>query len=99
MTAFQLLPGAVREALARDVWVIATDAGGAVEDIVAGKNGDIIPISSDSTHLRKAMEEIVANKNFLQNYSNPHKDNIRNFDQQADELLAYLMSVIKLHSR
>jgi len=89
----------VREALARDVWVIATDAGGAVEDIVAGKNGDIIPISSDSTHLRKAMEEIVANKNFLQNYSNPHKDNIRNFDQQADELLAYLMSVIKLHSR
>ncbi|UXN60022.1 glycosyltransferase [Phyllobacterium zundukense] len=85
----------VREALIRDVWVIATDAGGAVEDVVPGENGDVIPISNDSVHLRKAMERIIENGNFLKNYSNPYKDRIRTFDEQADELLLYLMSLIK----
>ncbi|WP_271899489.1 glycosyltransferase [Candidatus Phyllobacterium onerii] len=85
----------VREALIRDVWVIATDAGGAVEDLVPGENGDIIPISNDSVYLRKSMEKIVENGDFLKDYSNPYKDRIRTFDGQADELLAYLKSLIK----
>lgn len=89
----------VREALIRDVWVIATDSGGAIEDIVAEENGDIIPISSDSAYLRKAMEKIIENRNFLKNYSNPYKDNIRRFDGQADELLDYLMSLTKFYSK
>ncbi|CAN7469794.1 glycosyltransferase [Phyllobacterium sp. LjRoot231] len=84
----------VREALIRDVWVIATDAGGAVEDVVSGENGDIIPISNDSVYLRRSMEKIIESGNFLKNYSNPYKDRIRTFDGQADELLAYLTSLI-----
>ncbi|WP_181872360.1 glycosyltransferase [Phyllobacterium bourgognense] len=85
----------VREALIRDVWVIATDAGGAVEDVVPGENGDVIPISNDSAYLRKAMEKVIENGNSLKNYSNPYKDRIRTFDEQADELLLYLMSLVK----
>ena len=85
----------MREALIRDVWVIATDAGGAVEDLVPGENGDIIPISNDSAYLRKSIEKIVENRDFLRDYSNPYKDRIRTFDEQADELLAYLKSLIR----
>jgi glycosyltransferase involved in cell wall biosynthesis len=50
----------VREALARNVWVISTDAGGAVEDIVAGKNGAVIPLSDDGTELKKAVLESIS---------------------------------------
>lgn len=85
----------VREALIRDVWVITTDAGGAVEDVVPEENGDVIPISNDSVYLRKSMEKVIENRNFLTNYSNPYKDRIRTFDGQADELLAYLTSLIE----
>ncbi|WP_150306227.1 glycosyltransferase [Pseudomonas saliphila] len=45
----------VREALARNVWVIATDGGAAVEDIVDGVNGFVIPFDDDGTALRRAV--------------------------------------------
>jgi glycosyltransferase involved in cell wall biosynthesis len=82
----------VREALARDVWVIATDAGGAAEDIVAGENGEVIPIGEDAGPLREAIAALLARPERLAGYVNPYKDRIVGFDQQADELAAMLQA-------
>jgi glycosyltransferase involved in cell wall biosynthesis len=83
----------VREALARDVWVISSDAGGAIEDIVPGENGDIIPLSTNSDYLKQAMEKAIANREFLIDYKNPYKSKIQYFDDQATELLAHLLAL------
>lgn len=45
----------VREALARNVWVITTDAGGVVEDIVPGRNGYILPFYDTGEGLKQAI--------------------------------------------
>ncbi|RAR60618.1 glycosyltransferase involved in cell wall biosynthesis [Paraburkholderia unamae] len=81
----------VREALIRDVWVIATDAGGVVEDIVAGENGDIIPLEDDGTELARAIGALLANPARLDGYRNQYTAQIRVFDEQAKEL-AHLFS-------
>jgi glycosyltransferase involved in cell wall biosynthesis len=83
----------VREALLRDIWVIATDSGGAVEDLTDGENGYIIPISPDSTHLRLAMEKVIKNRAALSAYVNPFKDHIQSFEGQEAELYDYLRSL------
>lgn len=80
----------VREALLRDIWVIATDAGGAAEDIVPGENGTLIPIGPDEAPLRDAIAAILDHPERLAGWSNPHKGRIRGFDEQADELAAML---------
>lgn len=49
----------VREAIARNVWVIATDAGGVVEDILPGRNGVVIPFADDGPALRAAVVDAV----------------------------------------
>ncbi|GJH26032.1 glycosyltransferase [Caballeronia novacaledonica] len=76
----------VREALVRDVWVISTDAGGAVEDIVPGENGQIISLTDDPAELVAAISALLDNPGRLESYRNPYKDRIRFFDEQADEL-------------
>jgi glycosyltransferase involved in cell wall biosynthesis len=76
---------AVREAMARDVWVIATEAGGVVEDIEPGTNGNIIPMDGDYLKLRSYMIECL-NRCDWQNYVNPLKDKIRGINEQAYEL-------------
>ena len=50
----------VREAFARDVWVIATDAGGVVEDCVHGTNATVIPMDGSSHGLETAIRECLA---------------------------------------
>jgi glycosyltransferase involved in cell wall biosynthesis len=80
----------VREASLRDVWVIATDGGGAAEDIVPGENGTIIPIGADETPLRDAIAAILDHPERLAGWHNPYKDRIRTFDGQAEELAAML---------
>jgi O-antigen biosynthesis protein len=50
----------VREALARAVWVIATDAGGAVEDIIHGSNGLIIPFDDCGKELKRAFLQTIS---------------------------------------
>lgn len=84
----------VREALARDVWVIATQAGGVVEDIVPGVNGDIIPLDGDYQPLQQAVLACLERADWS-NYINPHKDKIRDFDDQARELDSFLSSIIR----
>jgi glycosyltransferase involved in cell wall biosynthesis len=84
----------VREALARDVWVILTDSGGAVEDVVDGENGTIIPITDDEGPLRAAVMQVLANPKRLDGYANRHKGRIATFDTQADELHRMLLDVV-----
>ncbi|NTV13882.1 MAG: glycosyltransferase [Desulfobulbaceae bacterium] len=45
----------VREATARNVWVIATDAGGVTEDIRPGENGLVIPFNDQGQALQEAV--------------------------------------------
>jgi len=47
---------AVREALIRDIWVIASDGGGLAEDIRQGVNGNVLPFPPTVEALRKAVE-------------------------------------------
>lgn len=49
----------VREAIARHVWVIATDAGGVAEDIQPGINGTVIPFGDDGAALKAAIAEAI----------------------------------------
>jgi len=74
----------VREALIRDVWVIATNGGGTVEDLVENKNATIIPITDDPTFLVNAMEEAM--KVDWNKYFNEYKGEIRTYFDQAKEL-------------
>ena len=76
----------VREALARDVWVISTQGGGTVEDIVDGVNGTIIPLSTDEQYLRQALSDALENQARLLNHRNPFKASIKVCSDQAQEL-------------
>lgn len=49
----------IREALARNVWVISTDAGGVVEDIDHGKNGFIVPLDDRGEAFKQAVQDTV----------------------------------------
>ncbi|UUS16126.1 glycosyltransferase [Stenotrophomonas sp. CD2] len=85
----------VREALIRDVWVIATDAGGVVEDIVDGENGDIVPLDDDGSALQAAIKRLLDAPGQLDGYRNPHAAMVRLFDEQATELTDYMLEVIE----
>ena len=49
----------IREALARNVWVITTDAGGVVEDISPGVNGLIVPFNDTGEAFTQAVQETM----------------------------------------
>ncbi|MGE0733819.1 MAG: glycosyltransferase [Alphaproteobacteria bacterium] len=83
----------VREALARDIWVIATDSGGTVEDIVPGVNGDVVPMH-DAAAFRAAIEAVLRDPARLAGYANPHREKIRSFQQQAEELGDYYRDIL-----
>lgn len=89
----------VREALIRDCWVIATDAGGVIEDIVPGENGDVISLRDDGTELKEAIEKLLSNPGRLDNYRNPHADMICLFEDQSLQLRDYLKAVAEAHPR
>jgi glycosyltransferase involved in cell wall biosynthesis len=74
----------VREAMARDVWVIATNGGGTVEDIRDGENGEVIPLTTDAAPLVKAIERCFARD--WSDYKNPYKSHLQTYRGQAAEL-------------
>ncbi|MGQ2997374.1 glycosyltransferase [Variovorax sp.] len=83
----------VREALARGIWVIATAAGGVVEDIVDGVNGRVIEIG-DTDAFRGAIEDALASPDRLPAGGvNAMLPRIRGYDEQAAELKAYLQRI------
>ncbi|MGO2958221.1 MAG: glycosyltransferase [Acetobacter sp.] len=84
----------VREALARDIWVVVTEPGGQVEDVVEGENGTIIPIGSNPIHLQKAVEDLLSKEAALLTYENPHKDRLATFDMQGRELEEILRTIV-----
>jgi glycosyltransferase involved in cell wall biosynthesis len=88
----------VREAQARNVWVIVTEAGGAAEDVVDGVNGRIIPMGADPAPLRAAIDETLVRRSMFQGYVNPHRDSITTIDAQAAELGDLLEGVVIDHA-
>lgn len=83
----------VREALARDVWVISTDSGGVAEDLEIGINASVTPFGSGVSELRACIEGALDKKQW-DNYRNPLAHAIRGYDEQARELSLYLRSVL-----
>jgi glycosyltransferase involved in cell wall biosynthesis len=83
----------VREALARNKWVIATDQGGAAEAIVPGVNGSMIPLGEDIASFREAVEDLLDRKPSLAGWVNPAADRIRDYPAQAQELRDILASI------
>lgn len=82
---------AVREALIRHKWVIATDGGGTTEDIVPGVNGAIIPLGYDIGPLHASVVKCFDRD--WRNYRNPHADRIVTFERQAAVLRAHLEQI------
>ena len=80
----------VREALARDVWVIATAPGGQADDIVDGVNGRLIPLDGRAGGLLSAVEEILLAPAVLDSYANPHRDMLADYRSQSEQLGAVL---------
>jgi len=74
----------VREALVRNCWIISTNGGGTVEDLVEGDNASIIPISQNAQLLADKIEECL-DKDWS-NYMNPHISSIQTYELQAHEL-------------
>jgi glycosyltransferase involved in cell wall biosynthesis len=85
---------AVREALLRDVWVIATDGGGTVEDIVHSENGTILPFAATSADLRSAIVTLLDRPDRLCGHNNPYKSRITTYEVQATELRQILQDVV-----
>ncbi len=85
----------VREALARDIWVIATAAGGVVEDIVDGVNGCVVGIG-DTRGFQRALDDVLARADQLPSGdSRTATPRIRGYDEQAAELLVHLRRISK----
>jgi glycosyltransferase involved in cell wall biosynthesis len=78
----------VREAIARDVWVIVTAAGGVTEDVVEGVNGEIVPFNDRGDALKSAVTNAVKRFESIKIGAPISWDNanITWFEDQTDEL-------------
>ena len=83
----------VREALVRNVWVIATDSGGVAEDLEDGVNSSVIPFAAGVSELRSCIERAIDWRQW-NDYKNPLACEIRGFDTQAEEMSDYLRTVL-----
>ena len=78
----------VREAIAKNVWVIATAAGEVTEGVVEGVNGEIIPFNDRGDALKSAVTNAVKRFESIE-LGTPiswDNSNITWFKDQADEL-------------
>ncbi len=82
----------VREALARNVWVITTDAGGVVEDIQPDVNGTIIPFLDTGAALKQAVLDAIDRYGRIEPGEpvDLGATGIRFWDEQAAELAGML---------
>ncbi len=86
----------IREALARNVWVITTDAGGVVEDITPGVNGLVVPFNDTGAAFTEAVRETIQ---FYQKFKIGSEISLETktitwFEDQADELMNLYRQVI-----
>jgi len=84
----------VREALARDVWVVTTAPGGQADDVRDGVNGTYIPLDGKMESLRDAMVGLMDSASRFDGYVNPFKGELPSFDTQARELRSLLEGVV-----
>ena len=77
----------------RDVWVVSSDCGGPVEDIINGVNGTILPFD-DKTAFINAIQNIIDNPAFYKKYINMNKNKIRLIEEQCNELISLYSNVI-----
>jgi glycosyltransferase involved in cell wall biosynthesis len=87
----------VREALARDVWVVATEGGGPADAITDGVNGTIIPLDGRPGPLRAAIEDLLENPGRVRGFRNPRKNEIIGYDDQARALHRTLARIVSQH--
>ncbi|MBF0858621.1 glycosyltransferase [Gluconobacter sp. LMG 31484] len=80
----------VREALARDVWVVTTSPGGQSEDVVDGVNGTCLPLDGKAQTLAEVISALLDMPGRFDGYINPRKDCLATYDTQADELYQFL---------
>lgn len=80
----------VREALARDVWVVTTSPGGQSEDVADGVNGTCLPLDGKSQTLAEAVSALLDMPERFDGYINSRKDCLATYDTQADELYQFL---------
>ena len=85
----------VREALARDVWVISTAGGGPAEAIVDGVNGTLIPLDGRHERLGAAVAALLDVPGRLAGYRNPFAGEIMDYAAQADALRGILEGVVR----
>lgn len=84
----------VREALARDVWVVTTSPGGQSEDVVDGVNGTFIELDGRPEGLKHAISTLLEKAATLENYENPLKSALPTYKAQADQLHSLYQAVI-----
>ena len=89
----------VREALARDVWVIATEGGGPGEAITDGVNGTLLKLDGRWQPLAAAITALLENPAALRDFRNPHAAAIMDFDAQAAALHETLSRVAHAQDR
>lgn len=80
----------VREALARNIWVVATDVGGDVSrDLRNGENGDLLSLG-DEAGFAAAMQRLIDNPERLAGFENLYRKSITTVARQAEEVLELL---------
>lgn len=75
----------VREAIARDVFVLSSDCGGPGEAIVHGENGLLFP-KGDLAAFRKQLHYVLDEQETFKNYRAPNTGDLRSLAAQAEEL-------------
>ena len=81
----------VREALARDVWVIATGGGGPGEAITDGVNGTLVALDGRHDGLQRAVASLLDDPGRLDGYANPFAADVMGYAAQADALRTTLL--------
>ncbi len=80
----------VREALARNIWVVATDAGGDISrDLRNGENGDLLALG-DEAGFAAAMQRLIDSPERLEGFENPHRESITTVARQAEGMMELL---------
>ena len=75
----------VREAIARDVFVLSSDCGGPGEAIVHGENGLLFP-KGDLAAFRKQLHCVLDEQETFKNYRASNTGDLRSLAAQAEEL-------------
>lgn len=84
----------VREAVARDVFVLSSDCGGPREAIVDGKNGLLFP-KGDLAAFRRQLCRILDDQEKFKKYRAAHAGDMRDIASQARELAAVYREITR----